>query len=586
MVCLSLWASKATATPTNLSKVITTSSTSISVAQAPPLAPNVSPESQPNRQRFLQPAPTPSTAPQENHPVINPPQTPENVQPSSVPEQRFFVSKIEVIDSKVLRPAQLNQIVQPFEGRYVTLEELRGVADTITQLYLNRGYITSRAVLVNQKVVNGVVQIRVFEGGVERIEIQGTHQVNPEYIRSRIQLAGLKPLRKDKLEDQLLLLRADPLFKNVEASLRPGSQIGQSILIVRVSEASPFVGALSSDNYSPPSVGGERFGVGLSDINLTGIGDQIAAAYNRSTTGGANLYDFSYRIPLNPMNGTLQVSADLDYYKITDPAFAALGIRGHSNLYQISYRQPLIRTPREEMALSLGFAYQDGRTFLFDNLATPFGIGPDRNGISRTSVFLFGQDYVRRYPKGALALRSQFSFGTGLLDATINRHPIPDSRFFSWLGQVQRVQQLSTDQLLIGEIDLQLTPNSLLPSQEFVIGGGQSVRGYRQNARYGDNGIRFSVEDRIALLRDTAGAANLQVAPFVDLGYVWNTSGNPNPLPPQTFLPGAGLGLLWEPLPRLNVRLDYGIPLINLRNRGGSYNIQDSGFYFSVNYQP
>jgi hemolysin activation/secretion protein len=140
--------------------------------------------------------------------------------------------------------------------------------------------------------------------------------------------------------------------------------------------------------------------------------------------------------------------------------------------------------------------------------------------------------------------------------------------------------------LLIVGLDVQLTPNSLLPSQQFVIGGGQSVRGYRQNIRYGDNGVRFSVEDRITLLRDDAGSATLQIAPFFDLGAVWNKSDNPNnaTAPNQRFLAGAGLGVIWEPLPRLNVRLDYGVPFVDLRDRGD--NAQDEGFYFSVLYQP
>jgi hypothetical protein len=34
------------------------------------------------------------------------------------------------------------------------------------------------------------------------------------------------------------------------------------------------------------------------------------------------------------------------------------------------------------------------------------------------------------------------------------------------------VQVLNDDNLLVVQADLQLTPNSLLPSQQFVIGGG------------------------------------------------------------------------------------------------------------------
>jgi hemolysin activation/secretion protein len=84
-------------------------------------------------------------------------------------------------------------------------------------------------------------------------------------------------------------------------------------------------------------------------------------------------------------------------------------------------------------------------------------------------------------------------------------------------------------------------------------------------------------------MRDESGNPVMQLAPFVDLGYVWNVSDNPNPQARQRFLIGAGLGFLWQPITGLNVRLDYGIPFINLDDRGND--IQDDGFYFSVNYQ-
>jgi hemolysin activation/secretion protein len=283
------------------------------------------------------------------------------------------------------------------------------------------------------------------------------------------------------------------------------------------------------------------------------------------------------------MDGTLQLRTVIDRNEVTQAPFDEFGIEGESELYEVSFRQPFIRSVREEFALSLGFSHRNGQTFLFNDLATPFGEGPDEDGVSRTSVIKFGQDYVRRDVQGAWSLRSQFSLGTGLLDATINDHPTPDGRFLSWLGQIQRVQRLGNDHLLIVQGDLQLTPDSLLPSEQFVIGGGQSLRGYRQNARSGDNGFRFSVEDRITLQRDESGVSIFELAPFVDLGTVWNHPDNPNNLADQRFLASAGLGLLWRPLPRLGVRLDYAVPFIDLDDRGE--NAQDDGFYFSVNYR-
>ncbi len=627
-VLFCLWTSHATATNLNSSSNnIATSNSSDRVTQVLPI-PVESPESNTNSDESPLEENRSSQSEQNSPPAIenNQPDSPSTTQENAEPSQsaqRFTVNTIKVSGSKVFSPKELaainlsfpgcsvnltesrgvkgetifrlsqdNSVSQVSEGCSVTLAELTEISDKITQLYLKKGYITSRAVVLEEQTVtnpNREVEIKVYEGVVVEITVEGTQRVNPEYVRSRIRLAQLNPLRKDKLEEQLILLRSDPLFKNVEASLRSpgaGSKFGESILIVRVTEAEPFKALIGIDNYSPPSVGSEKFGVGLAYRSLIVSGDQISAAYNRSTTGGLNLYDFNYRLPVNPMNGTVQLRAAINNSKITDPEFANLNIRGDSKLYEISYRQPLVRSLRQEFALSFGFSYQDGQTFLFDNRPFRFGIGPDQNGVSRTSVFRFGQDYVKRDRQGAWNLQSQFSLGTGLFDGTINDHPTPDSRFFSWLGQIQRVQQLNQSQQLIAEIDLQLTPNSLLPSQQFIIGGGQSVRGYRQNARSGDNGFRFSVEDQITVVQNEVGLPTLQLAPFIDVGAVWNNSDNPNnrSLPSQRFLSSAGLGLLWQPLPKFNVRLDYGIPFVNLRDRGD--NAQDSGFYFSVYYQP
>jgi hemolysin activation/secretion protein len=280
------------------------------------------------------------------------------------------------------------------------------------------------------------------------------------------------------------------------------------------------------------------------------------------------------------MNGAVQLRGSFNWNKVVESDFSFFDIQGESQLYEISFQQPLVRTPREEFALSLGFSYQNSKA-----LAGPFPISPGANseGFTTTSVIKFGQDYVRRDVRGAWSLRSLFSFGIDAFGATTNPSPEPDGRFVSWLGQVQRVQVLNENNFLIVGADIQLTPNSLLPSQQFVIGGGQSLRGYRQNIRAGDNGVRFSLEDRITLQRDESGAAIFQLAPFFDAGVVWNVSDNPNPLPSQDFLAGLGLGLIWEPVPRLNVRLDYGYPLIDLSDRGN--NAQDEGFYFSVRYQ-
>jgi hemolysin activation/secretion protein len=552
---------------------LASSSTIQSVLAQPTTQPNS------NADRFTQPIPVPQPLPAER-PAIAPTQsTPAQPEWSST---QIAIKKVEITGNTVLKAQDLQAITQKVEGKSVSLRELKAVADAITQLYLDKGYITSRAILENQTIQNGMVTIKAIEGSIEKIEVEGLQRLNSKYVTSRLKLATGSPLSKDKLEDQLLLLKGDPLFEKVEASIRPGNGLGQSILVVRLQESKAVSGFVGADNYSPASLGSERIGTGLTYRNVTGLGDEFSASYYRSFRGGLSATDLNYRVPINPMNGTIQIRVAPTRAKIVDDQFSAFDIRSNSDFYEISYRQPVIRTTKEELALSLGLAIQNGQTFLFQDTPFPFGIGPDADGKSNTRVLKFGQDYIKRDTSGAWALRSQFNFGLNMMNATANDGDIPDGQFFSWTGQVQRVQKLSENNLLVAQAEIQLSPDSLLPSQQFVIGGGQSLRGYRQNARSGDNGFRVSVEDQITLSRNAEGAPVLQLAPFVDFGTVWNNPNNPNQLPDQNFLASGGLGIVYQPTSNLSMRLDYAMPFVKLDDRGN--NAQDKGLYFSTRY--
>lgn len=118
----------------------------------------------------------------------------------------------------------------------------------------------------------------------------------------------------------------------------------------------------------------------------------------------------------------------------------------------------------------------------------------------------------------------------------------------------------------------------MLTPEQFSIGGIDSVRGYRQNQTVADNGILGSVEVRFPL---TSNPEVLQVAPFFDIGKVWN---NQNSDPDITTIASLGLGVRWLIQPDLSLRLDYGIPLTKIENQGNS--LQDNGLYFSLRYQP
>ena len=531
----------------------------------------------PNRDRFLQPdlEPLPPINP-ESEPIL-----PEK-EPTLIPESEaegedieIAIAEIKITGGTVFTAQELQQLARPLEGKKVKISELKKVATKITNKYLQQGYITSRAILPQQEVTNGIVEIKIIEGSIANIQIEGNNRLKESYLRDRLELGTNSPVRVDNLEGQLQLLRSNQTIKNIEANLQPAPGEGESSLVVEVDEASPWLYGAEINNYSTVATGAERLGISLGSRNLTGNSDSLIFGFTQALSANSQSYSGSYSIPLNAKDGTLQLRTSINRNEIVGEDFEDLNLEGDSELYEVSFRQPLTRTLQKEFAVSLGFSYQESRDF-FNGVAL--------NQTNRTSVIKFGQDYTKRDVKGVWAFRSQFNLGFDGSDENedvlIAGDDFPDDVFISWLGQTQRLQRINPDNLLIIQADLQLTPNTLSPSEQFVIGGAQSVRGYRQNARLGENGFRLSIEDRITLIKNKAEQPLFQIAPFADLGVV---GGDSTEDIDNNFLAGIGLGLISEPIPGLSLRLDYAPPLVDLEETGD--NIQEDGFYFRLSYR-
>ncbi len=96
-----------------------------------------------------------------------------NPEPSqSLLAQAVLVTNVVVTGNTAVSDAEIAAITSKLLGKSVDFAALQAVADEITQVYLDRGYITSRAILPEQAIVGGVVPIQVIEGGLERIDIE------------------------------------------------------------------------------------------------------------------------------------------------------------------------------------------------------------------------------------------------------------------------------------------------------------------------------------------------------------------------------------------------------------------------------
>ncbi|NET47387.1 MAG: ShlB/FhaC/HecB family hemolysin secretion/activation protein [Merismopedia sp. SIO2A8] len=494
-----------------------------------------------------------------------------------------FVERFEVSGNTAFSDDELAAILEPFTQRELSLSELYEARATVTRLYLDNGYVLSGAYIPPQAPNNNVVQIEVIEGRLADIEIMGHRRLRSRYIRSRLALVGDAPLKLDELVDQLRLLQLNPLIDNISGDLSAGLEPGTGILTVTVDEADSFDFDIVTTNDRTPSVGTWERGVAIVQRNLTGRGDGLSVDY--TNTNGSNEINASYTIPVNSRNGTVNLSYGLtDSHVIEDP-FDVLDIDSESRYYELTYRQPIVETPTETVALSLTASRQESRSLFLEDLLgeqIPFpALGADDEGRIRVSALRFAQEWVKQRPAAVLALRSQFNIGLDVFDPTIN-NDAPDSRFVSWEGQAQWANLLAPDTLLLLRAEAQFSGDTLVPLEQMGLGGRRTVRGYRQDLLLTDNGVLASAELQFPVYRNPKHGSVVQIIPFLDVGTGWNAAAGQTP--ETNTIVGTGLGLQWRQGDRFTARLDWGVPLTSLDFGFSEGTLQEDGLYFSLRY--
>jgi len=541
----------------------------------------------PLKKEFKPPAPPPRPA------LPSVPMPPETDVQKQLGQVRVFVTYIHVVGSTVFSDAELEAVTQPYQNRTLTTEDLERLRLALTLLYVNKGYITSGAVIPDQDVTLGVIKIQIIEGSLTQIDVEGTDWLRTSYVRNRVAMGVQTPLTLAPLQERLQLLQQDRRIERVNAELRPGEAPGQSVLNLRVTERSPFRASIDVNNYTTPLVGELRGLATVGHDNLTGNGDVFRFTYGRSE-GTNPLIDTSYALPLNRYDTTFTAYYRRADFLLVEKPLDALNLQTNTEVIGMTLSQPVYRTMSDEVILSITGEHLFMQTFINNDI--PFAIFPGTapNGVATVSALRFAQEWTHRTMDTVVAARSRFSVGLNVLGATVgpnsnNPNPSdPDAQFFSWLGQAQAVKQFGDNlwgMQALGRMDLQLTNSPLFPLEQVVIGGRYSVRGYREVTLLADNAFLASVETRFPLVRWANGTPMIQFAPFADVGHGWSLGRNKdfftNTGLPHT-LASVGAGLRWNIFPkeRATFEVYWGHQLNHLDRVANS--AQDYGIHFGL----
>ncbi|RMH35978.1 MAG: ShlB/FhaC/HecB family hemolysin secretion/activation protein [Nitrospirae bacterium] len=498
----------------------------------------------------------------------------------TIPPLRVFVKHIRVVGSTVFTSEALQKITARYENRLISTAELEELRQELTLLYVNNGYINSGAVIPDQTVEEGTVTIQIIEGRLSEIHVEGTKIFFPWYFEQRIRLAAQRPLNINPLRERLQLLLQDPRIQRLNSELKPGLRPGESILRVRVQEASPYKLWVEFNNFQSPTVGAERGLATLQHQNVFGFGDQFRFTFGRSE--GVNpLIDTAYTVPITPWDTTLTAQFRRNDFEVVSDPFKSLNIESETEIVTVTIRHPIYRTLTDEVGLAATFERLRNQNFL-GGTGFSFTPGTTNDGESIVSALRLIQEWIHREPAHVLALRSRFTVGLDVLDATNARitRTDPDGQFFAWLGQAQWARRFDPSGMqLLSSLALQLANDSLFPLEQFAVGGRYSVRGYRENQLVRDNAFVFSVEARLPILPTIIGRNVLFFAPFIDVGRSWNAR---IPVTTQETIASIGAGLRWSIRDRAQANVYWGHQLNHIPKPAGGNNLQDHGLHVQL----
>jgi hemolysin activation/secretion protein len=490
----------------------------------------------------------------------------------------FVLRAIKLEGNTVLDQVSIDNIVGPYLGKPASIASLDEIRRALTVLYINRGYINSGVTIPDQNVQNGVITFRTVEGRVTKIDISGTKYFRPDYFGSRLERALSTPFNVSDLQQEQQILLQDPLVHRLNIQLLPGLVPGEATAHADVLEGNPFsLTAQIADNQSP-TVGEVRGQLQGSVANILGVGDVLSAQYGRSD--GINDGAIGYSLPLSSDDTRLTIRYDINGTVVVAPSLSSLNITSQYDSVAVGLSRPFYRTAEQSLTLGSGVEWRQAQTFL---LGSPFSFtaGSD-NGKTNVTALRFYQEWLDRNAEHALALRSTFSVGLDIFDATVTDMK-PSGKFFAWLGQAQYARRVYKDWETVLRSDLQLSNDPLFPIEQFALGGIDTVRGYRQYLTVTDDAFFASAELRVPItkiriprLADRDEAGRLQIVPFYDYGRGWNV-GRPTPFPPDVA--GVGAGLRWEVGSGLLAEVYYARPL---RDVHAGTSLEDRGIYFRL----
>ena len=496
----------------------------------------------------------------------------------------LHVEGVAVVDLELpgSREALEERLIPLFMEKPLTAEDITEIKREIIRFYrdYNRSIIAVQ--IPEQDVTDGVLKFLVTEGRVGEITVENNHYFSTKLIRNYIKLQPGELIDDAVLLNDLAFINRNP-FRHADLVYSPGKQAGTTNLEVYVKDHFPVRVYVGSDNTGLKATDRTRLYTGFNWGKVLGLDSIMSFQY----TTAPNTHKFKgYTLSLTnllPWENVLLVFGGYSetHVCLENKKNPSLAPKNNPDETATSVNKGVAKTDGKTAQASLRYGipikpkpyllheFNIGYDFKYTNNSYDFQEEEPKMGenVNLTQfVFQYNFGYQKGIQKAGLDIQLFVSPFTWI--------PLQSKNAFHSLSPYAKTHyayvQLATDyavQLpynfsLKLFLETQISSAPLLPSEQFGLGGYDTVRGYNERQVNSDEGILFSTELWSPTFSPSFGLLNdgLQMLLFFDYGLGHDIK-KIYKIKQTQYLMGIGPGLRYAIGSNLSCRLDFGFKL-------------------------
>ncbi len=422
--------------------------------------------------------------------------TPEQLALRARLAQRIVPRNFDVTGVRAIPFEEVSALLSPLAGKEISLGELVQQVDKITQLYRDKGYPLSFALVQNQAFANGLVVVTVVEGFIGSVRIEG--DIGNALDRLETLAGPLKeerPLRQATLERQLNLMRTVPGVKFTPSLDLPRRADGATELVLAASrQPVGLTGGIADLGTGMQPL------VNLAANSLTPLGEQVKlTASVPFNTDDVKYVSGEIRVPIGADG--LSVKVDGYHYdaRPEDDAIEYLGFerRVKNDRIGIGVSYPFLLNNTRSLTGTLG-VYAANSKDRYDSRSTDRWLQQDARVRAASAELRYIQLSESQATDVALSVAKGFDAAGAKKDISTNygysAKPILDLDFTRYNLNAKQTFALPAQFGLTFSGAGQYSSDILPSSEQVSYGSWRYAMGYPQGEQSGDKGIGVSAE--------------------------------------------------------------------------------------------